>query len=122
MKPQDIPPDFPDEACYLAYLKAVASGLVKEHGKDLASEALTDGQRAICASLRINPEDYLATLIAEGKTPLSADPLGGAKPLTCPTRHAPMASLAAKPSGCRLENGKWVDCEGFVGVAVLRSA
>lgn len=117
-----VPPDFTDEASYLAYLKAVSAGLVKVHGKNLASEALTDGRRAICASRRITPEDYLAALIAEGKTPLSAAPPGGAKPLTCPTRAAAMASLAAKQSGCRLENGKWVDCEGFVGVAVLRAA
>ncbi len=122
MQTPRFPPDFSDEDSYKAYLKAVATGLVKEHGKNLASEALTDGQRAICASLLIAPEDYLATLIAEGKTPLSVDQPGHARPLTCPARTAPQANLTSKQSGCRLENGKWVDCDGFVGVAVLRAA
>ena len=51
----------------------------------------------------------------------SAYPLGGVKPLACPT-PSPHGQPGRQALGLPAESGKWVDCEGFVGLAVLRSA
>jgi hypothetical protein len=93
MQAKHIPPDFTDEASYLAYLKAVAAGQVRIYGQDqaeaqaMARAELTGQTRAACEFSSAKPN------IAER---------GDCTP------HM-------------RRDGTWEPCNGFLDLAILRA-
>ena len=92
MQPRNFPPDFTDEACYLAYLRAVANGQVRIHGQDQA----------------------------EAQAMARAELTGQAYATSAPAAN-PRFNGGGDCIPHLTHDGTWETCNGFLGLAVLRA-
>jgi hypothetical protein len=120
-----IPPDFTDEASYRAYLKAEAAGLVRINGKTPNRQQAQAQLAALNGGSRIPPDftdeaSYRAYLKAEAAGLVrifSRNPGHVAQPAPSALSAAPTSTVNSE---CHLsDNGEFVNCTGFVGLAVL---